>query len=61
MGAFNGFAAKLTDIELQKVLSHSGVRAVTVDEARPLDTSSTSPSCRARSGPGESRRSRRSA
>ena len=39
--AFNGFAAKLTDIELQKVLSHSGVRAVTVDEARPLDTSST--------------------
>jgi subtilisin family serine protease len=39
--AFNGFAAKLTDAEVQKLLAHSGVRAVTADEARPLDTTYT--------------------
>lgn len=39
--AFNGFAAKLTDAELQKVLANAGVKAVTVDEARPLDTTYT--------------------
>ena len=38
---FNGFAAKLTDAELQKVLANPAVKAVTVDEARPLDTSYT--------------------
>ena len=39
--AFNGIAAKLTQAELQKVLSTSGVKAVTADEARQLDTSYT--------------------
>src|SRR5688572_7737112 len=32
---FNGFAAKLTDTELQKLAAHSGVVAITVDEPRP--------------------------
>ncbi len=39
--AFNGFAARLTDAELQKLLAHSGVKAITADEARELDTSYT--------------------
>ncbi|WP_284620297.1 S8 family serine peptidase [Aquabacterium humicola] len=38
---FNGFAAKLTDAELQKLAANPGVRAITVDEARPLNTSYT--------------------
>jgi subtilisin family serine protease len=38
---FNGFAAKLTDSELQKLAADPGVRAITVDEARPLNTSYT--------------------
>jgi subtilisin family serine protease len=38
---FNGFAAQLTEVELQKLLSNPGVKAVTLDEARPLDTSYT--------------------
>ena len=39
--AFNGFAAKLTDAELQKLLASSGVKAITADEARQLDTNNT--------------------
>lgn len=39
--AFNGFAAQLTDAELQKLLVHSGVRAITADEARQMDTNYT--------------------
>ncbi|MBA4341244.1 MAG: peptidase S8 and S53 subtilisin kexin sedolisin [Methylibium sp.] len=39
--AFSGFAAQLTDAELQKLTTHSGVRAITRDEPRPLDTAST--------------------
>ena len=39
--AFNGFAAQLTDAELQKLLAHPGVKAITADEARQLDTSYT--------------------
>jgi len=38
---FNGFAAKLTDAEFQKLVGHPGVKAITVDEARPLDTNYT--------------------
>lgn len=49
--AFNGFAAKLTNAELQKILAHSGVKAVTADEARQLDTTYT-PSFLGISGPG---------
>jgi hypothetical protein len=37
----NGFAAWLTDAELIKVMSHSGVRSVTADERLPLNTSRT--------------------
>ena len=39
--AFNGFAAKLTDAELQKLAANPAVVAITVDEARPLNTSYT--------------------
>ncbi len=39
--AFNGFTAKLTDAEVQKLKSSSGVVAITPDEARSLDTSRT--------------------
>ena len=37
----NGFAANLTDAELTKVVSDPGVRAVTADQAMPMDTSYT--------------------
>jgi subtilisin family serine protease len=38
---FNGFAAKLTDAELQKLASNPAVKAITLDEPRALDTSRT--------------------
>ena len=37
----NGFAAMLTDAEFQKLVTHPGVRAITVDTPRALDTSYT--------------------
>ncbi len=37
----NGFAAMLTDSEFQKLTTHPGVRAITVDTPRPLDTNYT--------------------
>lgn len=39
--AFNGFAAKLTPAEVQKLSTNPAVRAITVDEPRALDTSYT--------------------
>jgi hypothetical protein len=39
--AYNGFAAELTDAEAQKLSAMKGVLAVTKDELRTLDTSST--------------------
>jgi subtilisin family serine protease len=39
--AFNGFAAELTDAQAQKLASMPGVLAVTKDELRHADTSST--------------------
>lgn len=48
---FNGFAAKLTDAEVQKLAAHSGVVAITVDEPRPLNTSYT-PTFLGINGPG---------
>ena len=38
---FNGFAAELTDAQAQKLAQMPGVLAVTKDEARALDTSTT--------------------
>lgn len=38
---FNGFAVRLTPAELQKLAAHPGVRAITVDEPRPLATHTT--------------------
>ena len=38
---FNGFAAELTEAQAQRVAQMPGVLAVSKDEARPLDTSST--------------------
>lgn len=39
--AFNGFAAKLSDVELQKLLATPGVKAITADEPSKLDTTYT--------------------
>ena len=39
--SLNGFAAWLTDDELAKLVTNPGVRAITADEAVPLDTSYT--------------------
>lgn len=38
---FNGFAARLSAAELQKLAAHPGVRAITADEPRPLATNHT--------------------
>jgi subtilisin family serine protease len=38
---FNGFAAELTEAQAQRLAQTRGVLAVSKDEARPLDTSST--------------------
>ena len=38
---FNGFAARLTDAELRKVRTMPGVKAITADQPRPMDTSRT--------------------
>ncbi len=48
---FNGFAARLTDAELLKLASNPGVRAITVDEARPINTNYT-PTFLGINGPG---------
>jgi hypothetical protein len=40
---FNGFAAELSEAQAQKLAQTAGVLAVTKDEARALDTSSTPP------------------
>ncbi|MBC8056569.1 MAG: S8 family serine peptidase, partial [Rhizobiales bacterium] len=49
--AFNGFAAKMSDAEVRKLRTAPGVRAVTLDEGRPMDTSRT-PAFLGISGPG---------
>ena len=48
---FNGFAAKLTAVELQKLAANAEVLAITLDEPRPLNTSYT-PAFLGINGPG---------